>query len=104
MAIDAIAQVAEAERQADEIMQNAAIKAKQLVADATRDGKKEMDQAIAEAEAHVRQMMQQAEDNAATATRDALAQAEAECKKLRVLAKGRMDKASSLIAEKVVKR
>ena len=92
MAIDAIAQVAQAEAQAEEILQNAALKAKQL------------EDATLAAEAQVKALMDKAEAEAEITAQAALAQAEGECEKLRVLARGRMEKAAALIVEKVVKR
>jgi len=102
LAIDAINKVSEQESRAEEMIANATAKAKQLVADAGRNGKNALEDAVARAESRVNELMKDAELSAANAAMEITAQAEAECEKLRTLAAGRMEKAAEFIVEKVV--
>ena len=104
MAINAVNQVAAAEKLAEEKLSFCAEEAAKTVANATRNGKELMDSTLRNAEAEVAKLMQQAEINAANTAMEITAEAEGECEKLRILASGRMDKAAAFIVEKVVKR
>ncbi len=104
MAIDAVNQVAAAEKQAEEKVSACQAAASKSVADAARSGKEALDNAILNAEAEVRALIKQAEKKAANTAMEITARAEGECEKLRILASGRMDKAAAFIVEKVVKR
>ena len=102
MSLEAVKQVAEAERISKERRVQAALDAKKLVADAENAGP----QAVAEsknlAEAQAKNLLAKAEQDAAGDAARIKKQADADCAALRSKAEGRLEEAASLIVRKVV--
>lgn len=101
MAMDAILQIKEAEAAAEAKQKQAAADAKQMVHDARREGQLAVDAANQAAEAEVLKLLAQAEQASTDAQMKIMAQAESDCEKLRVLARGRMQRACDLIVERI---
>ena len=103
MAKDAVNKVIAAEADAAKCIAEAREKANKLISDAEREGKESLLRAEDEAEREVKKLLSDAESGAENASRDILKNTEQESEKLEALALGRMDKAASVIAERVVK-
>lgn len=103
MAKDAVNKVITAEADAARFVAEAREKAKTLLSDVEREGKESLLRAEDEAEREVKKLLSDAEAGAENASRDILKNTEQESEKLEALALGRMDKAASVIAERVVK-
>ncbi|MBQ3055719.1 MAG: hypothetical protein IJC88_06405 [Oscillospiraceae bacterium] len=101
MAMDAILQITEAETAAEAKKKQAAADAKAKVNEARRDGQAEIEAANRSAEGTVKELLVQAEQAASVSQMKIMAQAESDCEKLRILARGRMQRAAELIVERV---
>lgn len=101
MAMDAILQITEAEAAAEAKKKQAAVDAKQKINEARREGQLAIDAANQAAEAEAKAFLAQAEQASADAQMKIMAQAESDCEKLRILARGRMQRACDLIVERV---
>lgn len=102
LSLDAIKQVTETEREAQEKKEAAAAQARQVVSDAQRSGKELLQAAQAEAEAQAKVLMAQAEERAAARRRELLEENERECDALRQKARTRLDEAAQRIVRRVV--
>jgi len=102
LSLEDIKAVAESEKKAADIRNQALIDAKQLISDAERRGKEYDAKARAEAEAKVKDLLSEAQAEADR--RKALDKAEAEkrCEDLEALADSRLDKAAAKIVERIV--
>ncbi len=103
MADNAVKTVANAEREANEIILTANAEAKKIVSDAQKAGKLLYEEAIAAAHKKVSELLKAAELGASSSQSEILSEAETECEKLETLARGKMEKAASVIAERVVR-
>ncbi len=103
MSLEAIKQVAEAEELTKLKKAEAQIAAKQLVADAEKNGKAALDKARAEAEAQAKAMMAEAEENARVYADQVVRETEADKEALRRAAELKLEEAAALIVERVVK-
>ena len=103
MAMQAIQQVEELERESQRRWEAAVAQSKQQLAEAQKAARKLLDDSRAQAEAQVRQMMAQAEERAAKTAEGILVQARQDCEVLKGAAQSRLEGAAASIVEKVVK-
>ena len=103
MALEAIKQVTQAEQEVQRYKEEAAAAARQVVADAERDGRQLLEDSRRQAQAEAKQQLARAEEEAAGHTRAVLEQAGQDCDRLRQAARQRLDRAAELIMERVVK-
>ena len=103
MAIEAIKKVTETEADSQKRREAALAEGKLQLAEAQRAARRLMEEARQEAEGQVKTMMQQAEEKAAQTAEGILAQARQNCEALKDDARKRLDEAAALIVEKVVK-
>ena len=101
MAMQAIQQVEELERESQRRREAAVAQSKQQLAQ--KAARKLLDDSRAQAEAQVRQMMAQAEERAAKTAEGILVQARQDCEVLKGAAQSRLEGAAASIVEKVVK-
>ena len=101
MAMDAVLQIKEAETAAEAKKKQAAADAKAKVNEARRESQSAIDAANHTAECTVKELLAQAEQVASVSQMKIMAQAESDCEKLRILARGRMQRAAELIVERV---
>lgn len=104
MADNAVRTVANAEREANDRISEANAEAKRIVSDAEKAGKLSLEEAVASAHRRVSETLKAAELGASSVQSKILSQTEEECEKLEALALGKMEKAASVIAERVVGR
>ena len=104
MAMEAIKMVTETEKEMQRQKEEAVAAARQMVADAERAGRQLLEDGRRQAEAQARQQLTQAEEIAAERTRGVLDQAGRDCEQLRQTARGRMDRATECIMERIGKR
>ncbi len=101
MAIDAIKEVGEAERLADQITEEAHKEAKAILAKAKADGEDSCNKAVDAAREQIQQQLQQQEKLAATAETEAKQKAIAATAQLESGSSAKMDKAVKFIIDKV---
>ena len=101
MAMDAILKITEAEAAAEAKKKQAAADAKQMINEARRQGQLTIDEANLAAEKAVKELLLQAEQASTDTQMKIMAQAESDCEKIRILARGRMQRACDLIVERV---
>lgn len=102
LSLDDIKYIAESEKKAASVREQALTDARQLISDAEKNGRTYADRAHAEAEGKVEAVMAEAEKSAA----EQAAQSRTECKKLcsglEASAGERLDKAAAIIVERIV--
>ncbi len=101
MAIDAIREVSEAERLADQITEEAHKEARTILAKAKADGEDSCNKAVDSARAQIQQQLEQQEKLSATAETEAKQKAIAATAQLESSASAKMDKAVKFIIDKV---
>ncbi len=101
MALDAIKEVSEAERQADLITEEAQKEARAIVAAAKVEGEKACDDAVAAAREEIAANLKKQEELAIAAEAKAKQRSIEECANLEKQAQAQMDKATKFIIDKV---
>ena len=102
MALEAVKLVAQAEQQAKDRKAEAALEAKNQLANAEKAGMGALAITKKQADAKVKELLAQAEKDAAEDAAKIKQQADADCAALRTNAKKRLEEAASLIVRKVV--
>lgn len=103
MSLEAIEKVTEVENRMRERKTAAEAEARQLVADAEREGLANMEKVRADAAESGRALLKQAEERAARQAAEIQSAAEAECTALREEAEKNLEKAAEFIVGRVVK-
>ena len=103
MSFDAITGIAQAEDAAKVAVQYAQAQAKQMLADAESEGKAEIDAAVARAEKELRVLRQKSDAKSVEDAKKLLNELETKKAVLQAGAEAKLDAASSLVAERVVK-
>ncbi len=101
MALDAIKEVSEAERQADLITEEAHKEAKAIIAAAKVEGEKTCDDAVSAAREEISKKLKEQEKLAVSAEATAKKKAIEECANLEKTAQAQMDRAVKIIIDKV---
>lgn len=102
LSLEAIKQVTEAEQDCAQRKAGALQAAKQMIADAERQGQAELESARSEAETKVQAMMRQAEKTAAGQAEAVQKETERACADLKAAAQRQLDAAAERIVRKVV--
>jgi len=102
MAQDAVNKIMSAEKAAADKVAEAEVVARQIISDAEKAGRESLLKAEECAETLYHSRLEAADKEAENAVGTAIAESEKEGEKLAVLAKGKMDAATALIAERVV--
>ena len=103
MSFDAITGIAQAEDAAKVAVQYAQAQAKQMLVDAESEGKAEIDAAVARAEKELRVLRQKSDAKSVEDAKKLLNELETKKAVLQAGAEAKLDAASSLVAERVVK-
>lgn len=102
MALEAIQEIQRAEQAMQRLCDEAETAGRQLVSKASQDGLRAVENARRDAQAQCAVLISQAEGEALQRTALALDEAEQSCQSFRQQASQRLDRAASLIAERVV--
>ena len=102
MSLEAIKQITDTELSCQQEKQEAAIAAQKLLIDAEREGKSHLEAAIAQGEAEARILLKEAEAKAGNYSEELLKEAESKCDLLKTAAEKKLEKAVSIIVERVV--
>ena len=103
MSLEAIEKITEAETKNRERKAAAEAEAKQMIANAEREGLALLQRVRADAASDGRELLRQAEEKAAARSAEISQSAEAACGELRRTALGHLDKAAEFIVGRVVK-
>lgn len=102
VSIEAMEQIAQAEKLAQEKQQEAAVKAKQIVADAGREGRLFLEQKRKSAEEQAKAAMVRAEQEAEVRAKKILEETFVACDEIRKKAEKRLETAAAGIVKRIV--
>ncbi len=102
MSLEAIKQITDKEQSYQHEKEEALAAAQKLLIDAEREGKANLEKEKAQAESEARSMLKEAEGKAARHAEELLKEAEIRCGSLKKIAEERLEKAVSMIVERVV--
>ena len=103
MSLDAIKQINEIEKQADQLVQDAKVKAREIISQAQKDAAALREKIIEESNEKALGAIRDGQKQGERAAQADIKQAEEKCRDIRQEAESRMDDAVSLIVRRIVK-